>query len=153
MTLHRTRAWAGAPLLALLAACQTPITAEQGGMVIGGLVGGAVGSQMVDGRGRITATILGTLAGLAVGGAVGRSMAERDRQLTAHALETVRTGVPSQWVNPDSGNRYVVTPTRTLETPEGPCREYTVNATVAGRAERLWGVACRQADGSWRAQQ
>lgn len=121
-------------------------------MVIGGLLGGVVGSQFGQGSGRTAAVILGTLTGVAVGGAVGRSMADRDRTMTAHTLETVRTGVPSQWVNPDTGNRYTVVPTRTYGSDAGPCREYQVSAVIAGRVEQMWGTACRQPDGSWRTQ-
>jgi surface antigen len=79
-------------------------------------------------------------------------MAERDRTMTAQTLETVRTGVPSQWVNPDTGNRYTVVPTRTYGSDDGPCREYQVSAVIGGRVEQMWGTACRQTDGSWRAQ-
>ena len=136
----------------VLTACQTPVTQEQSGMVIGGLLGGVVGSQFGQGSGRTAAIILGTLTGVAVGGAVGRSMAERDRQMTAQTLETVRTGVASQWVNPDTGYRYTVVPTRTYGSEDGPCREYQVNALIGGRTEQIVGTACRQADGSWRAQ-
>lgn len=141
-----------ASALLTLTACQAPVTQEQSGMVIGGLVGGALGSQFGQGSGRTAAVILGTLAGVAVGGAVGRSMAERDRYMTAQTLETVRTGVPSQWVNPDTGHRYTVVPTRTYGSQEGPCREYQINAVIGGRTEQMWGTACRQPDGSWRAQ-
>lgn len=135
-----------------LSACQTPVTQEQGGMVIGGLLGGVVGSQFGQGSGRTAAVILGTLTGVAVGGAVGRSMAERDRAMTAQTLETVRTGVASQWVNPDTGHRYTVVPTRTYGSDAVPCREYRVNAVIGGRTEEMWGTACRQPDGSWRAE-
>ena len=101
------------------------------------------------GDGRTTAIILGTMAGAAIGGSVGRSMADTDRLKAAQALETVRTGVPTSWVNPDSGNEYRVVPTRTIESSSGPCREYTIDAVVGGKTDRLFGVACRQADGSW----
>lgn len=132
--------------------CQAPLTQEQGGMVIGGLLGGVVGSQFGHGDGRTAAVILGTLAGVAVGGSVGRYMDERDRTMTAHTLETVRTGVPSRWVNPDTGYHYTVVPMRTTDAPQGPCREYQVTAVIGGRSEQMWGTACRQADGSWQAQ-
>jgi surface antigen len=119
-------------------------------MVIGGVLGGVVGAQVGEGSGKTAATIVGTLAGAAIGGAVGRSMDETDRLKTALALENVRTGVPSRWRNPDTGNEYTVVPTRTHETAEGPCREYTVDAVVGGRQDTVYGTACRQADGSWR---
>lgn len=137
----------------MLAACQTPPDREQGGMIIGGILGGVLGSQVGEGSGRTVATIIGTIAGAALGGSVGRSMAETDRLKTAQALETVHTGVPARWVNPDTGNRYMVVPTRTFEQGGQPCRDYTVDATIAGSREKVQGTACRQPDGSWRAVQ
>ncbi len=121
-------------------------------MVIGGVLGGALGSQVGSGRGRTAAIIAGTLAGAAIGGSVGQSMDEVDRMKTAQTLESVRTGVPSQWVNPDSGHQYTVVPTRTYETTAGPCREYTIDAVIGGQKEQVYGAACRQPDGSWRIQ-
>lgn len=133
-----------------LGGCATDRLNEQAGMVIGGALGGLLGNQVGKGSGRTAAIIVGTLAGAAIGGAVGRSMDETDRLKTAHSLENVRTGVPSTWRNPDSGNRYTVVPTRTYETNEGPCREYTVDAVIDGRLEKVYGTACRQPDGTWR---
>jgi surface antigen len=124
---------------------------EQGGMVIGGILGGIVGSQVGKGSGRTAAIIVGSLIGAHIGGNVGRSMDDVDRMKTNQTLETVRTGVGSQWTNPDSGNQYTVVPTRTYETASGPCREYTIDAVIGGRTEQVYGTACRQADGSWRA--
>lgn len=122
---------------------------EQAGMVIGGVLGGVLGAQVGGGRGRTAAIIAGSLAGAAIGGAVGRSMDEVDRMKTAQTLETVRTGVPAQWRNPDTDNYYTVVPTRTYETTAGPCREYTIDAVIGGRKEKVYGTACRQPDGSW----
>jgi surface antigen len=122
---------------------------EQSGMVIGGLLGGVLGSQVGHGQGRTTAIILGTLAGTAIGGSLGRSMADTDRLKVSQTLEGVRTGVPSAWTNPDSGNHYVVVPTRTIDTPSGPCRDYSIDAVIAGRKDKVYGTACRQTDGSW----
>jgi surface antigen len=134
----------------LFPGCSAQPTQQEQGMVIGGILGGVLGAQVGGGRGRTVATIVGTLAGAAIGGAVGKSMDETDRLKTAHALESVRTGVPSTWRNPDTGNRYTVTPTRTYDSAQGPCREYTVDALVGGRPEKVYGTACRQPDGSWR---
>lgn len=137
----------------LAGGCTTQPTQEQGGMVIGGVLGGVLGSQVGEGSGRTVATIAGSLIGAVIGGSVGRSMDDRDRMKTSLALENVRTGVPSTWRNPDTGNSYTVVPTRTYDTAQGPCREYTVDGVVAGKKERVYGTACRQPDGSWRAVQ
>jgi surface antigen len=132
-----------------VSACTAPPTNEQGGMVVGGILGGVLGSQVGRGTGRTAAIIVGTLVGATIGGNVGRSMDETDRLKTAHALESVRTTVPSTWVNPDTRNQYTVVPTRTYETSSGPCREYTMKALIGGKPETVYGTACRQADGSW----
>ena len=135
-----------------VSACTTQPTQEDIGMVIGGVLGGVLGSQVGGGHGRTVAIVAGTLVGTFIGGQVGRSMDETDRLKTAQTLETVRTGVPASWRNPDTGSQYTVTPTRTYEAEAGPCREYTVDANVGGRSEKVYGTACRQPDGSWQAQ-
>ncbi|MDO8771702.1 MAG: glycine zipper 2TM domain-containing protein [Burkholderiaceae bacterium] len=145
-----TKVGVGALLVVTLAGCAVPVTQEQSGMVVGGIVGGVVGSQFGRGDGRTVATILGTVIGASIGGNIGRAMDENDRIKTAHALETVRTSVPTRWVNPDSRHVYTVVPTRTYDGPSGPCREYTVDAVIGGRTEKVVGTACRQPDGSWR---
>ncbi len=133
-----------------LAACQTPATQEQSGTIVGGVLGGLVGSQIGSGSGRTVATVVGTLVGATLGGNVGRSMDATDRLRAAQALETLPTGGSRTWTNPDSGSVFTVTPTRTVATQEGPCREYTTSAQIGGRTEKVYGRACRQADGSWR---
>jgi len=125
---------------------------QQAGMIIGGILGGVLGNQVGHGDGRTAAVIVGTLVGSHIGGSIGRSMDDTDRLKTSHSLETIRTGVPTRWRNPDSGNRYSVTPTRTYESNRGPCREYTVDANIGGKNEKVYGTACRQADGSWKVQ-
>ena len=137
-------------LVLALAACESPPSQQQSGTMIGGLLGGVLGSQVGQGSGRTAATVIGTLIGASIGGNVGRSMDQADRMKTAQALESVRTGRSSSWRNPDTGAQYTVTPTRTRQTAEGPCREYTVDASVGGQPERVYGQACRQKDGSWR---
>lgn len=141
-----------ATLVLLLCGCANyQSQQEQTGVVIGGVLGGALGSQIGAGHGRTAAIILGSLAGAAVGGAIGHSMSESDKRNTAQSLENVRTGVPTTWRNPDTGNRYVMVPTRTYDSAGAPCRDYTVDAVIAGRQERVFGTACRQPDGSWQA--
>lgn len=114
-------------------------------------IAGVLGSQLGGGEGRTAAIILGSLVGTTIGGSIGRSMAEVDRLRIAQTLETARTGTSSSWRNPDSGNQYFVVPTRTIDTAAGPCREYTIDAVIAGRQDRVFGTACGQPDGSWQA--
>jgi len=125
---------------------------ERTGMVIGGILGGVLGNQVGAGTGRTAAIIAGTLAGAAIGGAVGHSMDETDRLRVSQTLETVRTGVPARWYNPDTGSNYTMVPTNTYDTASGPCREYIIDAVIGGRKEKVYGTACRQPDGSWKVQ-
>jgi surface antigen len=138
-----------ASLALTLAACSTAPTKQDQGVLIGAIAGGILGHQVGGGSGQVLATMVGTVAGAMIGGSIGRQMDETDRLNTAAALENVRTGVPSSWVNPDTGYEYVVTPTNTYDSGTGPCREYTMDATIGGKTEQIYGTACRQADGSW----
>jgi surface antigen len=136
---------------AFLAACSTAPSKQDQGMLIGAIAGGILGHQVGGGSGQVLATMFGTVAGAMIGGSVGRSMDETDQMKTAMALENVQTGVSSSWINPDTGYEYVVTPTNTYNGASGPCREYTMDAVIGGRVEQVYGTACRQPDGSWRA--
>jgi surface antigen len=136
-------------LLTLAAGCETMSHAEQG-EIIGGVVGGVVGAQVGEGTGQTVAIIVGTLAGAMIGRHIGETMDDVDRMHTARTLNDNRTGQPTTWVNPDTGHEYTVTPTRTFEESGGPCREFTLNATVGGEPDQeVYGTACLQADGSW----
>lgn len=123
------------------------------GMVIGGVAGAALGSQFGKGDGKLAATILGTVAGVVIGGSVGRSLDRADETCMGQALEHAPTGRRVAWTNPDTGARYDITPTQTFQQEDGRyCREYTADALVGGRTQTVTGVACRQADGSWKIQ-
>jgi len=136
--------------LFLLAGCESP-TKRDTGAVLGGIAGGVLGNQVGGGSGRTAAIIVGTLAGAYIGGSIGQQMDDNDYYRSQQALESNPVNRTSSWRNPDSGNRYQVTPTRTYETASGPCREYTTEAVINGRAETVYGTACRQSDGSWQA--
>ena len=137
-------------VLAFTSGCETT-THDQEGQVIGGVLEGVVGSQVGGGSGRTAAIIVGAIAGSMIGQHVGQSMDETDRLNTAVALNDNRTGQASKWVNPDTGYAYEVTPTRTYEGSGGPCREFTMDATVGGKPDQqLYGTACLQEDGSWK---
>lgn len=133
--------------------CTTTPTQENQGMVIGGILGGVLGSQVGDGDSRIITAAVGTLIGAIAGSAIGKRLDEADRLKTGHTLETVRTGVSSEWKNPDTGYDYTVTPTRTYSADSGtPCREFSMKSEIGGKSEEVYGTACRQADGSWKIQ-
>jgi surface antigen len=135
----------------LLTSCATPRgDNEAGGMIIGGILGGVLGHEIGGGHGRAAATIIGTMIGTSIGGNVGRSMDKTDRLYVARSLESVRTGVSTTWRNPDSGYQYSVVPTRTYNVNSAPCREYTLDASIGGKTEQIYGTACRQPDGSWK---
>ena len=134
--------------LLVLPACES--TQAQKGTVIGGVLGGAIGTQVGKGNGRVAAIILGTLAGAALGNYVGGKMDDGDRYRSQQALEYNRINQPKTWVNPNSGTKYSVTPTKTYASNSGqPCREYTTTVYIDGRAETGRGNACRDSDGVW----
>lgn len=129
--------------------CETTSHAQQG-EVIGGVIGGVLGAQIGEGRGRTAAIIVGTIAGSMIGRQIGDNMDDTDRMQTAMVLNDARTGQGTTWVNPDNGNRYTVTPTRTFEQSDGPCREFRLDARVGDQTDQeVYGTACLQADGSW----
>ena len=124
---------------------------ETQGAVAGGVIGGLLGSTVGDGRGTVWAAAAGTLIGALAGAHVGRQLDELDRYQTGRTLETAPTGATKEWVNPDSGTAYSVTPTRTYDSGHGtPCREFTMDADIGGQREQVYGTACRQEDGSWK---
>ncbi|NOX70553.1 MAG: glycine zipper 2TM domain-containing protein [Gammaproteobacteria bacterium] len=142
---------AGIALVVGISGCGT--TQARQGEVIGGVVGGLIGNQIGDGSGRTAAIIIGTLAGSMIGREVGESMDQNDRMYAAQTLNDNRTGESMMWTNPDNGNVYEVTPTRTYEVETGPCREFTLNASVGGGPnQEVYSTACLQADGSWKLQ-
>jgi surface antigen len=78
----------------------------------------------------------------------------RDRQLTAaafgEALDKQLSGQSVEWSNPDTGSSGSVTPLRTFRASDGRwCREYEQRVAGPAGAERLTGIACRDAQG-WR---
>lgn len=131
-----------------LLACQTK---QQSGTVIGGVAGGVLGSTVGGGEGRTAAVIVGTILGAYMGSEMGRYMDENDERKARTALEYNRDHQASTWRNPNTGADVTATPTRTFKTSDGEnCREYQTSVTVAGKHEKAYGTACRQADGSWK---
>jgi surface antigen len=138
----------------LLAACETSPENknETAGTVIGAVVGGAVGSRFGGGGGQVAAAVAGAAAGGFIGHSIGKRMDDTDQMKARQALESTKTGESTSWRNPDTGGTYTVTPNRAYQTVQGPCREYSLEGKVGDQAEKVYGTACRQNDGSWKAQ-
>ncbi len=134
----------------VLGGCQE-VRNEHVGTGVGAALGGLLGAQVGGGSGKIAAAVAGALVGAYIGGNVGRTMDEVDRSKAHQSLETAPTGQTTSWRNPDSGNSYAVTPTRTYNSSGRPCREYSTDAWIDGRKETVTGTACRDADGNWKA--
>ena len=65
-------------------------------------------------------------------------------------METAPTGRSVNWQNPDNGNQYTVTPTRTYRTASnGDCRDYDAWVFIGGYERKVTGTACRTPDGAW----
>ncbi len=130
----------------------TPIN-QIGGGLLGGIGGGIAGAQIGAGSGRVAAIIGGTILGAALGTYVGGYMDRMDQQQVSRTLETQPTGQTSQWKNPDTGNRFNVTPVNTFQRTDGQyCREFVTQVEVGGKTEQAYGTACRMPDGSWKVQ-
>ena len=118
-----------------------------GGATVGGLIAAAAGANPAA----IAASVVG---GLLVGGLVGNLLDDRDKRLQSEAaqraLETAKPGQTVAWRNPDSGHSGTVTPTKTVQTPNGYCRDYQATVEIDGKQEKAAGRACRQPDGTWK---
>jgi len=157
------RAVAAVLVISLFTACAQLQSAEQGiennpKAVLGSLGGAAAGGLLaaaLGGKGGVV--VASALAGALIGGYVGHRLDAKDKQMAAQAatlaFEQNRSGQPSVWTNPDSGNHGSVTPTHTYQLATGQyCREYTQDVWIGSEKQQTSGTACRQADGSWQIQ-
>lgn len=123
---------------------------QTGGLIIGALLGAATGSQFGKGNGRVAAVLTGTVLGAVIGGQIGNSMDRTDHVQVQNVMEATPTGRSVNWQNPDNGNTYTVTPTRTYRTAtNGDCRDYDAWVFIDGYERKVTGTACRKPDGAW----
>lgn len=122
------------------------------GVMTGALAGGLLGSTIGQGSGQVLAIGVGAIAGALIGGAIGKNMDDTDRLKMNRALENNSTGQPAYWHNNRTGANYEVVPVRNV-TVDGNqyCREYRTVANIAGKKQQVYGTACRQPDGTWKA--
>jgi len=129
-------------LAVLVSGCATN---RETGALSGGAAGAGIGALIGDGA---AGPIIGGLLGVIVGSEIGREMDKRDRRYVANTLENSPSGRRSEWVNPDSGNRYEVTPREAYRGSGGrPCREFVLTSDEFNNP--VYGTACRRADGTW----
>jgi surface antigen len=140
-----------------LAGCQPEYGGGPGPKTTVGALGGAAGGGLIAAAagGHGAAIAAGVIVGGLLGGAVGSYLDAQDRMLAnqaaQQAFESSPTGAPSTWQNPDNGHSGSFTPTRTYQNPNGAyCREYQQQIMIGGRPQQSYGTACRQPDGSWR---
>jgi surface antigen len=134
-----------------LSGCQN-MSNQDTGTITGAVAGGLIGSTVGKGSGQILAIAAGSLAGAYVGNSIGKNMDANDKMRMNQALENNSVGRPAYWSNNRSGAAYTVTPVKnvTLRGNEY-CREYQTVATINGKQQKMYGTACRQPDGSWKA--
>ena len=142
--------------LPLISGCASKM---QTGTALGALTGGALAYGLgQDSSKKELWTVLGIGLGAMIGQSIGQQLDERDQYLMAQtfefAMEKAPTNETAKWENPDTGAQGSVTPTKTVVVAEGtPCREFTTTVSIGGQEEEAYGIACRQADGSWKIQE
>ncbi len=122
---------------------------QQKGTIIGGVTGALIGSVIGDGSGQNVAIAAGAIAGSLIGSSIGQRFDEQDQSGIAYSMERNQR---SSWTNSTTGQRYTVMPSSTLapSSSNQQCREFTVDTEIGNRTESAYGIACRQADGSWK---
>lgn len=133
--------------LSVLAGCTT--TKAQNSAMLGTLAGSTLGALTF--KNKVSGAAIGAGAGLLVGYIVGNEMDKHDSAHVSHALETMPSGQPTAWVNPDTRTRYQAIPRQPRYHEDGRVeRDVTLRAQMAdGRTETVYARAYRHPDGSW----
>lgn len=95
------------------------------------------------------AMLVGPFPAAGLGSVAARAMDKTDRHQAARALDRLPLGQSANWRNRDTGDRFVLTPTRTFEQAGTICRDFILRAAVGGRTDSALGSACRKDDGTW----
>ncbi len=128
-------------------------TKTESGAGIGALAGAAIGSQFGPADRRLEGAILGAFVGAVMGSLIGHEMDRQDYEQLSQVYESGRSDVPTSWVNPDTGNKFKVTPKAAYKRRRGkPCREARIDAVINGKPETVVTTACRARDGMWELQ-
>ncbi|MBM9614299.1 glycine zipper 2TM domain-containing protein [Desulfobulbus rhabdoformis] len=131
-----------------LSSCATKgQTGALGGAAAGALIGQAIGHNT-------GATLIGAAVGTMLGNIVGNEMDKYDREQLNHTYERGVSYQRSAWVNPDTGNQYMVSPQPAYQNPNTSriCRRAEIEAIVDGKPQKTYSTACRDEYGSWQLQ-
>lgn len=116
-----------------------------GGAVVGGLIGNAIAPRGPGGA------IVGALVGGVVGNAIGRDLDEQARREAYEAEEyAFQYDRPREWVSGGGKYRGRVVPRRVYVDNGRQCRQYEHTIYINERPRTATGVACRQANGTWK---
>jgi surface antigen len=122
---------------------------ERAAMDVGRVLDKVLEARAGESREGAIGTVMRAVVKALLGEAMARSMDNTDLMMTLLALENDRAGVRSRWRNPHTGNLYSVTSTRTYDASGRACLEYSTEAVIGGKQDKVHGTACRQKDGSW----
>lgn len=131
------------PLLSTSCVTNKGQTGAMGGAAGGAIIGQAIGHNTGG-------TLIGAAVGALFGYIVGNEMDKADKASLNSVYETSPSNQTTAWVNPDSGNRYEVTPQPAYVEPKynRQCREAEILTTIDGKAEKVTTTACRE-NGHW----
>ncbi|EGJ49149.1 glycine zipper domain-containing protein [Desulfocurvibacter africanus] len=132
-------------LSSLMACSDLPGSKGQQGAVLGG-AGGAVIGGATSGT---TGALWGGLIGAGLGYLAGRGWEEYDKRNLYNTLENNPEGQTDTWTNPNTGNAYQATPTKTYTQGDQPCRDVRIQP-ADGSGEPVMARACRDENGAWR---
>ena len=121
---------------------------EKVATVLGGVIGGVIGSRAGSDDHRTVATIIGAVAGALIGKKIGREMDEADRSCIGHALEVGKPGQVITWVNQESGVEYQIL-LKADKQSNSKCREYTLIGIAGNEKSVRHSMACQDDPGVW----
>lgn len=128
----------------VLAGCATT------GSDVTSIGGGAVTPPV---KGAVASTIIAQMDGGLIGGAIGSDLSDGDRRVALEAeyraLEYTPAGQAVKWQGSSSGHTGEVVAAQPYRVGSQDCRQYTQSVSLAGQSQSARGTACRNADGSW----
>jgi surface antigen/Ni/Co efflux regulator RcnB len=127
---------------------------DPAGVLVGALLGAALGNTVAGRRDRGAATVAGVIAGGAIGAALTKKMDCDDRSYAYKAysdgFNSGRPGSVHRWENPQNRHRGEL---RVLDYYNDEdrfrCAAFSQTVYINGRPEEARGRACQQPDGTW----